>query len=411
VTSSAFLFAHDLRDETIPVVLDRLRQAGLEGAVMAAAYHHSRDVFPHNPLRQVAYLEGGTVYFQPDPARYPDDRLRPRVASIARDADPMAMLCEAGQRGGLKVSAWLVVLHNTRLAFEAPDCAPVTAFGDPLLNSLCPAHPAVRAYAEALAGDVARYGLDSIRLEALSYMPFDHGYHHERSFVPLSPNTRFLLGLCFCQYCLAHAASMGVDAKRVRSRVTSLISSVLESARNETKETEVEESRLRQECGGELGRFLDARLEVVTSLAERLTGTVHSVSATTRVVYLDPSGATLGYATGRPATEQTAVSIAWRDGIDVPAVARVCDGLGVLGYFADPARLEREVGAYQARIPAGQQIDVVLRPMAPDSRGGEDLAAKVTLLRRHGVRDIDFYHYGLMRLEALDWIAHALRSA
>jgi hypothetical protein len=280
-----------------------------------------------------------------------------------------------------------------------------------LLNSLCPAHPAVRAYAEALAGDVARYRLHSIKLESLSYMPFDHGYHHERSFVALSPNIRFLLGLCFCSYCLVHAASKGIDGQRVRSRVASLISSVLESSRNETEEADVEEARLRDECDGELGRFLDARLDIVTSLAERVTRAVHAVSAATRVVYLDPSGATLGYATGRPTTEEAAVSIAWRDGIDAAAVARVCDGLGVLGYFADSDRLKREIGAYQQRLPAGQQIEAVLRPMPPDSRGAEQLAARVALLRRHGVRDIDFYHYGLMRLEALDWIEHALRPA
>ena len=410
MTSSAYLFAHDVIDETATVVLDRLQLAGLNGAVMAAAYHHSRDVFPHNPRRKVAYLEGGTVYFRPDLARYSDLPLTPRVAAIAGESDPLATLCEAGQRRGISVSAWLVMLHNSRLAFQAPDCAPVTALGDPLLNSLCPAHPLVRAYAEALAGDVARYGLQSIKLETLSYMPFDHGYHHERSFVPLSPNIRFLLGLCFCKHCLAHARSMGVDSERVQKRVAALITAVLESAQNETDEAELEESKLRSECDGELGRFLDARLEVITSLAERVSAAVHAVSPTTRVVFLDPSGATLGYATGRPATDNTATTIARREGIDLPAVAQRCDGLGMLGYFADPSRLEREVSAYRRLLSANGPLDVLLRPMPPDSRDADELAAKVDVLRRHGIQDIAFYHYGLMRLEALDWIAHALRS-
>jgi hypothetical protein len=410
VTSSAYLFAHDVLDETAAVVVDRLEQAGLNEAAMAAAYHHSRDVFPHNPRRTVAYLEGGTVYFRPDLTRYPDPRLTPRIATIAAEADPLAMLCEAGQRRGMLVSAWLVVLHNTRLAFQAPECAPVTALGDPLLNSLCAANPSVRLYAEALAGDVARYGLESIKLEALSYMPFDHGYHHERSFVPLSPNIRFLLGVCFCEHCLAHAASSGVDGERVRNRVRALISAVLESAQNETDETDVQEARLREECDGELGRFLDARLQVITSLAERVTAAVHAVSATTRVVFLDLSGATLGYATGRPTTERTATTVAWRDGIDVSAVAQSCDGLGMLGYFADPNRLEREVRAYQQLVPENRRLEVLLRPMPPDSRTADELTDKIGVLRRYGVPDIGFYHYGLMRLEALRWIAQAVRS-
>jgi hypothetical protein len=408
VTSSAYLFAHDVLDETAPTVLQRLEQAGLNEAVMATAYHHSRDVFPHNPRRNVEYLEGGTVYFRPDFARYSDTRLIPRVAAIAGDRDPLGALCDEAQRRGMRVSAWMVMLHNTRLAFEAPDCAPVTALGDPLLNCLCPANPSVRAFAEALAGDVARYDLESIKLEALSYMGFDHGYHHERSFIPLSPNIRFLLGLCFCTYCLANAGSTGVDVERVHKHVAAVIASVLESSRNETNETELEESKLRDECDGELGRFLNARLDVITSLAERVSAAVHAVAPATRVVFLDPSGATLGYATGTPATDNTATSIAWRDGIDLSAVAQRCDGLGMLGYFADPRRLELEVEAYRHVLPDSAPLEVLLRPMAPDSRGADELAAKVDVLRRQGIRDIAFYHYGMMRLEALGWIAHSL---
>jgi hypothetical protein len=411
MAGSAYLFAHDVLAETVDVVIDRLEQAGLDGAVMAAAYHHSRDVFPHNPGRKVAYLEGGTVYFRPDFGRYSDARLTPRVASIAGDSDPLGMLCEAGQRRGIDVSAWVVVMHNSRLGFAAPDCAPQTALGDPLLNTLCPAHPSVRAYAEALVGDVARYGLTSIKLEALSYMPFDHGYHHERSFVPLSPNIRFLLGVCFCEHCMTHARSMNVDAERVRARVADLIGAVLESSNNETNEMEVEEDRLRAECDAELGRYLDARLEVITSLAERITAAAHSVSSATRVMFLDLSGALLGYTSGRPTTERTAASIAWRDGIDVPAVAQHCDGLGMLGYFADSDRLDHEVSAYQQVMPADRQLEVLLRPMSPDSRSADELAAKVGVLHRRGIREIGFYHYGLMRLESLGWISHALRAS
>jgi hypothetical protein len=408
VTSSAFLFAHDVLDETPDVVLDRLQQAGVNGAAMAAAYHHSRDVFPHNPRRRVAYLEGGTVYFQPDLERY--GTLTPRLARVAEATDPLRMLCEAAQRRGMRTSAWLVVLHNTRLAMQAPECAPVTALGDPLLNSLCPANPEARKFAEALAGDVARYHLDSVKLEALSYMPFDHGYHHERSFVPLSPNIRLLLGVCFCAHCLAEARARNVDADRVRDWAAQNITNVLESAANETHETDIDAVAIRTACDGEVGRFLEVRLEVVTSLAERVTAAVHAVSAHTRVVFLDLSGATLGYASGRPATEQPATSIAWRDGIDVAALGRVCDGVGMLGYFADSARLEQEVRAYQELLSSGR-LEVVLRPMHPDSTSASELAEKLTVLRKLGIDDVGFYHYGLMRLEALDWIVHALNAA
>jgi hypothetical protein len=128
------------------------------------------------------------------------------------------------------------------------------------------------------------------------------------------------------------------------------------------------------------------------------------------VTFLDLSGATLGYATGRPSTERTATTIAWRDGIDVAALGPACDALGMLGYFADSARLEREVRAYQELLPSGR-LEVLLRPMPPDSTAADELAAKVSVLRQLQIDDISFYHYGLMRLEALGWIAHALGTA
>jgi hypothetical protein len=408
--AAAYLFAHDLLDETVEVVLDRLQRASLDGAILAAAYHHSRDILPHNPVRKLVYLEGGTIYFQPELARYSDGPLRPHVAQIAGQLDPLALLREAGERRGMKVSAWLVLLHNSRLAFATPECATQTAFGDRLLNTLCPANPAVRAYALALAGDVARYELESIKLESLSYMPFDHGYHHERSFVPLSPNIRFLLGLCFCQNCLVHAASMNIDGERVRRHVIQLVEPVFESAINETHEAEVDEPNLRAECDGELGRFLDARLQVVSSLAESIKAAVHIVSPRTQVIFLDNSGATLGYATGRPTTSQAAASIAWRDGIDLRRVGEACDGVGVLAYFAELSRLEAETRTYQMRLPIETKLEATLRPMTPDSSSAAELGAKVALLRRLGVQDLAFYHYGFMRLEALGWIAHALQQ-
>jgi hypothetical protein len=152
------------------------------------------------------------------------------------------------------------------------------------------------------------------------------------------------------------------------------------------------------------------RQHVVTSLVAEMTAAVHRVAPATSVVYLDPSGATLGYATGRPASERSAPSIGWRDGIDLPAIAGVVDGLGMLAYFAALERFEREVAAYQA-IPAVRRLEVIFRPMPPDSASPGDLAAKVLAARQAGASDVSFYHYGFMRLENLAWVRQALTAA
>ena len=67
--SSIFCFATDLADEGIETVLDNVEQrGGLGGVTVAAAYHEGRDVFPHNPVRKVRFLESGAVFFPPGPA-------------------------------------------------------------------------------------------------------------------------------------------------------------------------------------------------------------------------------------------------------------------------------------------------------------------------------------------------------
>jgi hypothetical protein len=70
-------FATDLHDEGLEVVLGNVQErAGVDGVTMAVAYHDARDVFPHDPVHKVRYLEGGAVFFQPDVSRYEGLQLR-----------------------------------------------------------------------------------------------------------------------------------------------------------------------------------------------------------------------------------------------------------------------------------------------------------------------------------------------
>src|SRR5215211_5849814 len=97
--TSLLAFATDLRDEGVGTVLDNVQdRAGVDGLTMAVAYHDARDIFPHNPVRKVRYLEGGAVFFPPDVARY--EGLQPRVSELARSGDPLGGRRKvAGKRG------------------------------------------------------------------------------------------------------------------------------------------------------------------------------------------------------------------------------------------------------------------------------------------------------------------------
>jgi hypothetical protein len=392
VDTSIFTFATDFADEGIETVLDNVeRRGGLGGVTVAAAYHEGRDVFPHNPVRKVRFLESGAVFFRPETARWRDVRLRPPVSEVA---DVLPEVVHAALRRTLAARAWTVFLHNGALADAHPDCAPENAYGDRYLTDLCPAHPDVRAFARALAADVAGLGVATICAESLHYHPLEHGYAHERYFVPLGPRSRFLLGLCFCSHCLEAARDLGVDGDVMRRLARRELDRVFAGGPEEPVE-ELERGSL-----AELDGYLSMRERVVTSLVEEVAEAVRGGGA--ELEFIDSSGAMKGYATGRP-SGAPAPAVAWQLGVDVQAVARACDGIEAIGYAAEPERIRGDLEAYEDTA-----VSVVLRPTPPDCDSAENLRAKVALARERGLSRADFYHYGFMRLDALDRIQAAV---
>jgi hypothetical protein len=406
--TSMLAFATDLRDEGTGTVLDNLKdRAGVDGLTMAVAYHDGRDIFPHNPVRKVRYLEGGAVFFPPEVVRYEGMRLQPRVSELARTGDPLGELCEAAGERGMRANAWAVFLHNDRLGFAHPECATQNAFGDRYLTDLCPSNPDVRLYAQTLASDIARYEVSTILSESLHFHGLGHGYHHERYFDELGAVGAYLLGLCFCDHCLEAARRRGVDAGRVHGSVRG----ELERRFAEGGGSESPEGLTREDLepfGGEqISGYLDARTETVTSLVDEVA--TAASDGGTDLALLDLCGAEKGFTTGRPEGE-AAPTLGWQMGIDHAALADVCETISATGYAVDPGRLDFDVEAYETLIPDASQLGLILRPMPPDCRSPENLAAKVALARERGLGRLDFYHYGICRLDALDWIRQALAS-
>jgi hypothetical protein len=81
----------------------------------------------------------------------------------------------------------------------------------------------------------------------------------------------------------------------------------------------------------------------------------------------------------------------------------------VLAYAADVERVRLDLEAY-SRALGGLPVSVCLRPSPPDCDGVENLAAKIALARELGVTGLHFYHYGFVRLEALDMIRAAVEA-
>ncbi len=399
-------FATDLSDEGTATVLDNVQnRAGVDGLTMAVAYHDARDLFPHNPVRKVRYLEGGAVYFPPDIARYQNLCLQPRVSELARSGDPLGELCEAAGDRGMHVNAWVVFLHNDRLGFAHPECATQNAFGDRYLTDLCPSNPDVRMYARTLASDIARYDVSTILSESLHFHGLGHGYHHERYFEELGAVGVYLLGLCFCEHCLEAARRRGVDAGMVHRLVRDELERRFVGGGGSEDPDALTREDLEPLGGDQILGYLDARTETVTSLLDEVATAASGGGA--GFAFLDLCGAEKGFATGHPEGD-AAPALGWQMGIDHTAGADVCDIVSATGYAADPGRLNLDLDAYEALVPDASRLGLVLRPMPPDCRSADNLAAKVALARERGLGRLDFYHYGFCRLDALDWIHQAL---
>ena len=131
----------------------------------------------------------------------------------------------------MSVSAWTVCLHNTRLGVLHPDAVTRNAFGDPNYFSLCPSHPDAREYVCALVEDLtANYRPDAVELETPCFMPYAHGFHHEKDGVGLTAEDDFLLSLCFCPSCLARSGKAGVDGEAARRATRRLTMEAMERA-------------------------------------------------------------------------------------------------------------------------------------------------------------------------------------
>jgi hypothetical protein len=411
VRASTHVFAIDLVDEGFGHVLDEARdRASLDGVVLAASYHQAFDLFPHNPAHRVHAHEAGALYFRPQARSYDGLRIQPFVSRLASDIDPLARLVEEADRRSLVVRAWTNHLQATGQGPRHPDCVVRNAFDDPYDRWLCVANPDVRAYVRAVSADIARYPVETLLLESLCYQPFDLVFIHGRSHFTYGPTVRFFLGLCFCGHCEAAARAAGVAIEQVRTFVRDQLSTSLAGRQGVLDDTPLEPGPVGRLAGGEMAGFLAVRQSVVTSLIGETTEAVRVARGSTRVVVMDWSGGLMSYKSGE-AEGRVTCERSWQDGVDPTEVALACDGLCMLGYTRDLDRLRTDAEGYRARMPAGRSLSIAMRPMPPDCQSASELAARVAAVRPAGPDWIEFYHYGLMRVENLDWIGEALRAA
>lgn len=398
-TSSLYCFGTDLVDEGIDVVLDRVADAGLDGITIAAKYHAVSDLYPHNPRRRQASVAPG-CYFVPDAGAYGE--IVPAPHELLDGRDLLAELCALAPSRGLLVSAWTVVLHHDEARPASPGLCR-NCFGEEVAGTLCPSSAPGRELAVNLVADLCRYDLAAIRLESLHFHGLGHGHHHERLLEEYGELARFVLGLCFCAPCRGRADAAGLDGAELAHRARTYLEAALSGR---VAPEPFSNDALASACGEAAVAFLALRSAVVASLVNEVVATASAKNLNVSVI--DPAIALLSYATGELGTKSPAGPLAL--GIDAAALYSSGARLEVTGYLRDPNALDAALRAGTLAAPEpgpDPRRAVILRPGPPDGSDARELRDKVAIARRYAV-EVNFYNYGLYRLDALKRIALAL---
>jgi hypothetical protein len=379
--SALWMFAWDLRDEGVEKVLDFAADLGLKAVQIASSYHAGWFILPHNPVNRVYLPEDGVAYFHPQMDLYKETKLKPVAGTVSREVDWFDRAGKHLQKIGLKLVAWTICAHNTRLGLLHPDCVVRNAFGDPYPHALCPANEEVRAYLKALVRDLAsRYGMHAVQLESPGYMGRAHGHHHERSGVVLTPFEEQLLSLCFCEACLKRAEAANLDARKVQAAVREHLDDLFRQSPFRSKGRPTSLPAMIDRHPG-LGEFLAFRKTVEQTLIEEIQAGIRDTGCKLFLISFAAPSAEL---------------------------ARAVDAMEITVYHKKPAEAFALVGGAKGVTGESCALHAGIRVGFEGVSGPGDLSDIVASVRAAGGDGVLFYNYSEAPMRALRWIKTAL---
>ncbi len=358
--TAGYLYPWDVDGD--PAAPDRISGLGLDGVVLAAAYHAVRAVTRYHPGHRIVTRDAA-VYYRPDAGRWSGSALRPVAAQPAGSFERAAASLAAA---GMPVTAWVVLAHNARLGAVAPDHVVRNAFEDAYPWALCAGSPAVRDYAARLAAEVATLdGVTGIELEACGWYGFEHGSAHDKTGEVTGPGGgagEWLLSACFCAGCRAAYQSAGADP----ADLAALVRSAADGA-----------APLPDPCAAVLD-------QVRAAAAARLLG--------------DVVAAVRAAAPGKPVLVHSHPDPRATGANPGHALAAACGPGGVDGVVlpcGDPAAAADVVARAAAGMPAGPVIAANLTAVAGLGGDPATLPGQAAAVRAAGATELRLYHAGL----------------
>jgi hypothetical protein len=225
--------------------------------------------------------------------------------------------------------------------------------------------------------------VSTIELEAMQFQGYAHGEHHEREGIALGSIPKFLLGVCFCDACQKWASRAHIDLPAAQKFVRTTLEEYFEHP-DAVAERYPNLLSLPAEIFQPL---LEWRNTVITSFIEEVSA--FAGDALIRpIISFDPE---------------------WRMmvGVDVRAIAGITGGILMPGYVKDAAALRPALSRMQGAL-AERSITVGMQVGMPDSGGKPEFIDRMMLARERGITSFNFYNYGFIPLERLEWIREGL---
>ncbi len=365
----------------------KLADMGFNDLALALAYHAGRWLTPWHSSGAVRFLEDGCVHFRPS-KEYEELQPLPSSEVPGSGVGPLGKAI-AGLADGMRLDAWTVLFHNSRLGRAFPESCVRNACGDIYSYALCPARHEVRSYGLQLLDDLSiREGLACIELEAAGFLGYRHSSHHDKSSFAADPVADFLLSYCFCSACAEGLQTLGADAEKLRELVAGGIRTLRGEADAMAPITcgpEGTEEQLSALIGAsELQDLLAHRLQVYRGFLAELR---IRISGQTRVaLQLKPDPIFSGGQMGVP----------------IAAVADLVDEIVMTHYGEGPASIQ---AAWDELPDTETPISAAIWPKAPQFRSDADLRAVLQAVEARGGKGLRIYHLGLLPWKTLERVA------
>jgi len=383
---SAYIWCYvwDVLDEGIDRALDQMQWAGVDGVCVATLYHSVEHFRMRAALadRPRVYLSPASAYFQPDPSKYANTRLRPVVAEWLKTRNPLLDLSKACGVRGLKLRSWTVCCHNSAMVQRRPEIAVKDVFGDMNPTWMCPLNPDVGEYLRAVVEDLSgNYPFEAIELESPAFNANRHYHAHVKMGLQPGPVEQFLLSLCLCESCRQGAIAADIDVEMI-----------VRSAR-----VELEKWFVSARSSGESLQDLMGRIPVLRAFVQwrtrQLSQQIRRIRSTCRCDLI-------AYA------ERDVYGSAF----DLTDVGKELSGVVGCCYSPQAELIDQTVQWLSGVLGGKDRISIGLMTYPPASADAPMLVRHVHRVAELGVPSVHLYHYGIMPDACLAWTRQALRK-